>query len=1013
MLAAVGLFALAARPVAGPAPEAMAAPSPLTFDAAKNFAAGSTPFSVAVGDVNGDGKPDLAVANLGDNVSVLLGNGDGAFHAAVNYAAGGGPASVAIGDVNGDGKPDLAVANYSSHNVSVLLGNGDGTFQTAVNYASGGNSPLFVVVGDLDGDGRPDLAVANESSDNVGVLIGKGDGTFKAAVNYAVGAKPASVAMADMNRDGNPDLIVANTGRSQFGSLAVLLGNGDGTFGSAASHATAYGPISVAVGDVNRDGNPDLAVLNYYSHDIRVYFGDGNGTFAFGANYTTGDWPYSVAVGDVNGDGNPDLAVTNRSSDNISVLLGNGDGTFQEKVDFAAGDGPMCVAVGDVNRDGKPDLAVANAGGNVSVIVNATNFEPLGQFTPALGSPFAAGLSPRSVEVGDVNRDGKPDLVVASHGSDSVSVLLGNGDGTFQRAVDYAAGGGPASVAVRDVNRDGKPDLTVANEYTDNVSVLLGNGDGTFQPAVNYAAGDGPRSVAIGYVNGVGKPYLAVANYFSHNVSVLLGNGDGTFQAAVNYAAGDGPASVVVGDVNRDGKPDLAVANPGPPFAGSLSVLLGSDDGIFQAAQVYPTGENPIAVAVGDVSGDGKPDLAVANWSGDNVGVMLGNGDGTFQDAVHFETGSRPLSVALGDVNRDGKPDLAVANSRGLNVGVLLGNGDGTFQAGVDFAVPVPYFVTVGDVNGDGKPDLAVASSLGVSVLLSDAQDLTPPFTTIAASPAANAGGWNDSAVQFTASAVDVASFSGVAETRCVLDPTTAPASFDELPAANCAGLTATSEGLHVFYAASQDNAGNKETPVQSRTVQIDTTSPALAPTVSPDVVLLGGTATVTANATDALSGLASQSCGALDTSTVGSKSVTCTATDNAGNTASASVSYGVVYAFTGFLNPVDNLPVWNVAKAGQAVPFRWHVADAIGNPVTNLVSVTVTAVTYNCALGTTDNQLEDYAAGGSGLQNLGNGDYQFNWATPKAYANSCKTVMFNLGEGAGKEHAALFKFIR
>jgi hypothetical protein len=237
---------------------------------------------VAVGDFNGDGKPDLAVANRGDSlgnggsVNVLLGKGDGTFLPAVSYLAGYGPRSVAAGDFNGDGKQDLAVAvagdsyNGGGQGVSVLLGKGDGTFQTAQTFPTG-TYPISVAVGDFNGDGILDLAVANAGSNNVSVLLGKGDGTFLAAQSFPAGSHPASVAVGDFNGDGIPDLVVANWG----GNVSVLLGKGDGSFLPAANYAAGSYPTSVAVGDFNGDGKLDLAVTNdwNYGNNVSVLLG--------------------------------------------------------------------------------------------------------------------------------------------------------------------------------------------------------------------------------------------------------------------------------------------------------------------------------------------------------------------------------------------------------------------------------------------------------------------------------------------------------------------------------------------------------------------------------------------------------------------------------------------------------------------------------------------------------------------------------------------------------------------
>jgi hypothetical protein len=332
------------------------------------YATGTMPFPVAVGDFNGDGILDLAVANWsGNTVSALLGNSDGTFQTQVSYATDTSPCSLAVGDFNGDGKLDLALANTDSNTVSVLLGNGDGTFQAQVAYATG-STPQWVAVADFNGDGKPDLAVANNLENTVSVLLGNGDGTFLAGVTYATGVSAYSVAVGDFNGDGLVDLVVANFGAN---SASVLLGNGDGTFQTQVTYATGTNPYSIAVGDFNGDGISDLAVVNFTSETLSVLLGNGNGTFQTQVTYATGSQPYFVAVGDFDGDGNPDLAVTNIISDTVNLLLGNGDGTFRSPVAYAAGSSPIGLAVGDFNGDGIPDLAVANIiSDTVSVLLN-------------------------------------------------------------------------------------------------------------------------------------------------------------------------------------------------------------------------------------------------------------------------------------------------------------------------------------------------------------------------------------------------------------------------------------------------------------------------------------------------------------------------------------------------------------------------------------------------------------------------------------------------------------------
>jgi hypothetical protein len=398
------------------------------------------------------------------------------------------------------------------------------------------------------------------------------------------------------------------------------------------------------------------------------------------------------------------------------------------------------------------------------------------QFLPAM-TYDSGGINPMSVAIADVNGDGKPDLLVAnwcasdsSCANGSVAVLLGNGDGTFQAAVTYASGGAFAvSVAMADVNRDGKPDLLVANCGAISIStcgigngvvgILLGNGDGTFQPVVSYDTGGSySLSVAATDLNGDGKPDLAVSNLFSDNVGVLLGNGDGTFQSAVTYDAGGQAIAVAIADVSGDGTPDLLVATRAS--GGAVGVLLGNGNGTFKPVVPYNSGGVvPVSVAVSDVNGDGKPDVVVTNNFASNVGVLLGNGDGTLQPVVTYGSGGvGAYSVAVADVNGDGKPDLVLANCAAAGaagcggpaeavVGALLGNGDGTFQAVLTYGSGGfdTQSVAIADVNGDGRPDVVVGNVCAdvscngngsVGVLLNNASFCTtPPMITLSTIP--------------------------------------------------------------------------------------------------------------------------------------------------------------------------------------------------------------------------------------------------------------------------------------
>lgn len=351
------------------------------------------------------------------------------FNPHVDYTIGARASALAVGDFNRNSVPDIVTANQSSNTISVLLLTRTGVVLPHVDYAVGPN-PSSVAVGDFNGDGKLDLAVANASSGTVSVLLGRGDGTFLPRVDYIVGFQPESVSVGDFNGNGRLDIVTANQSSS---TVSILLGNGDGTFQPHVDYPTGSGADSVVVGDFNHDGQLDLAAANYYAGTVSVLLGNGNGSFQPHVDYAVDANPTSAAVGDFNRDGSLDLAVADAG--NVSILLGSSSGAFQAKVDYPVSANPAGLAVADLTSDGKLDLAVTNYG---------------------------------------------------SGSGNTVSVLTGNGDGTFQPHVDFGTGSGPWGVVTADFNLDGQPDLAVANYGASaSISVLANS---TLSPTVYQAA---------------------------------------------------------------------------------------------------------------------------------------------------------------------------------------------------------------------------------------------------------------------------------------------------------------------------------------------------------------------------------------------------------------------------------------------------------------------------------------------------------------------------------------------
>jgi FG-GAP-like repeat/Abnormal spindle-like microcephaly-assoc'd, ASPM-SPD-2-Hydin len=671
----------------------------VSFLTPPTYSAGGQDF---VADYNGDGKPDILSGSV-----MNLGNGDGTFTKGAPVTG----TPLAVADFNGDGKPD--VLEQGQGTLEVLLGNGDGTFQTTPIITNIEASLRGVIAGDLRGDGKSD--VLGFSNNELIVYLGNGDGTFAAGVSYPV-VGPVVATLGDFNGDHKLDVVVSVAGDNGIvpGQEVVFLGNGDGTFQAGRISTGVPNPASAVVGDFNSDGKLDLVISNQSLGcnspcPTSILLGNGDGTFQAPTAIFPGTG--SLAVGDVNGDGKLDLVFLDEFV-LVEVHLGNGDGTFSNthsyQTQFSGGnDGPVLA---DFNLDGKLDIAATGT----SLLGNGDG--SFKGWSAIAGAGPVYNVSLRQVAVGDFDKNGTQDLAVCPPlAGTQLYIFTNDGTGALSLAHTYTLQAAGSGIATADLNGDGNLDLVVvgSDPVSGNwaYSVLLGNGDGSFQPPVYYPQSIGGigSSIVIADFNGDHKPDFAVPAG-DQTLAVLLGNGDGTF-GMPTYIFDKGASSIVAADFNGDGKLDIAASGVGLLQQGMV-LLLGNGDGTFQPA-TYPFSDTCGGLLTADLNLDRNADLV--DYCSH---VYLGNGHGTFKEV----TASGYIVTALADINGDGVPDeigdQAISKNQ-FGMGLALGNGDGTFgsfEAVFDDFTLFPELAA--DMNGDGKQDLIVVPGNTIFVLI-------------------------------------------------------------------------------------------------------------------------------------------------------------------------------------------------------------------------------------------------------------------------------------------------------
>ncbi|WP_437992764.1 FG-GAP repeat domain-containing protein [Sorangium sp. So ce145] len=674
----------------------------IDFDVVRFYATGSsyvgTPFALA--DLNGDGLVDGALALRSANrVAVLLADGKGGFLPRTEHVVNGAH-DVAVGDVNGDMNQDLVVTLLSADaGVRVLLGNGDGTFQAPI--SSPGADYVSPVLADVNGDGKLDI-VASRNGNSITVLAGDGAGAFTTSSTLTGTTNCRFITLADLDSDGVRDIVGYDTEISTP-VVSVRFGQAGGAFGpvtkisiSAQDGVPVGSAADLAVGDLDADGNPDIAAVD--TKGMTLLMGSPSGALSATRRVPAGLAPSGVVLGDWDGDGQQDIAVESMDDSILSVFRGDGLGGLEPRVTYFTGHRGSRVRSGDIDGDGKADLVMSMNG----LMVARGRGDGTFHAAPALlGGKGASGAA-----LGDWNEDGKADVVVAYAGGQSLSLFLGKGSGAFDVPVTMPAGGvDPEQVVAWDVNGDGHLDVVFGTDAAGKVGVLLGDGAGSFGPVTLH---EGGRRIALTDMNGDGAADIAATTF--DNVRVLLNDKAGGFLPPIAYPAGMNVLDVTARDFNGDGKADLATASYD---SDELRLLIGNGDGTFEAATSLPVGSSAWTVAPADFTGDGVLDMAFATvGSASVVGVLPGQPRGMFGAPITMPV-YLPIETALGtaDFDSDTRPDIFLALGGGGTVGVFRGKGDGTFDAALMYQSVFTRALAIGDVNADQRPDVLVVST--------------------------------------------------------------------------------------------------------------------------------------------------------------------------------------------------------------------------------------------------------------------------------------------------------------